>query len=428
MEMSLATALAVTVVMILLSGFFSGSEIAFIQSSRVRMAIDATRSGFVDRIIRKFTAHEDMFISTMLIGNNGVLVVYGITISVILNPILERWFNHNEALVLVCNTFFSTLIILLAGEFLPKAAFRINPNKTIRLLAFPLYLIYLVLYPVAWFVSRISDGLKHLFGIKDLPAEVNYNSLTMEQLDDYIEETIENVGSSSSVENEVKIFRNAIDFKDTQIGECMRPRNEIVAVALDGVNREDLLARFIDTGLSKIVVYREDIDDIAGYIHISELFNTGNDWRKCLKPVLYAPETMLANKMMRKMISEKRSMVIVVDEYGGTAGLATLEDLVEEIFGEIEDEHDRDNTWGRELPDGSYEFSGRAEISAINQEYGLNLKESDEYHTVAGFLLDHIGKMPSEGEEYEIGGFRFVVTRMDATKILQIRIYKLNIL
>ena len=411
--------------MVLLSGFFSGSEIAFIQSSKVRMAIDATRSGFIDRIISRFTAHEDMFISTMLIGNNVVLVVYGITISVIINPILEGWFHHNEALVLVCNTLFSTLIILLGGEFLPKATFRINPNKTIRIMAFPLYLIYLLLYPVAWFVARISDGLKKLFGIKEAEGEEgDHKPLTMEELDDYIEETIEQVGSADKVENEVKIFRNAMDFKDTQIGECMRPRNEIVAVPLDGVSREELLKKFIETGLSKIVVFREDIDDIAGYIHISELFSAGGDWRRCLKPVLYTPETMLANKMMRKMIAEKRSMVIVVDEYGGTAGLATLEDLVEEIFGEIEDEHDRSGDWGTLLADGNWQFSGRAEISAINDEFGLGLKESEGYHTIAGYLLEHIGKMPAEGETYEIGDYTFRVTRMDAMKILEITVSK----
>lgn len=422
--MTLATAITLTAIMIILSGFFSGSEIAYIQSSRVRMAIDATNSGLVDRIIRRFTANEDMFISTMLIGNNTVLVIYGIAISLIINPILQRWFNQNEALVLVCNTVFSTLIILLAGEFLPKAAFRINPNKTIRLLALPLYFIYLLLYPVAWSVAKISNGLKRLFGIKDGDSEMDLSSLTMEQLDDYIEETIEQVGDSAKVENEVKIFRNAIDFKDTQIGECMRPRNEIVAVSLNGVNREDLLKKFTETGLSKIVVFREDIDDIAGYIHISELFNTGSDWRKCLKPVLYAPETKLANKMMRKMISEKRSMVIVVDEYGGTAGLATLEDLVEEIFGEIEDEHDRNNDWGRVLGEDRFEFSGRAEISAINEKYGLGLKEDEAYHTIAGYVLEHLGQMPVKGELYQIADLKFRVTDMDAVRILLIEVMK----
>ena len=419
-------AIVITAVMILLSGFFSGSEIAFIQSSKVRMAIDATNGGIVDRIIRRFTTHEDMFISTMLVGNNGVLVIYGITISIIINPILERWFEGNEALVLICNTLFSTMIILLAGEFLPKAAFRINPNRTIRLLALPLYVIYLVLYPVTWAVSRFSNWMMHVFRIKDQDASTSSSTLTMEQLDDYLEESIEHVGDAAKVENEVKIFRNAIDFKDTQIGECMRPRNEIVAVSMEGTDRQGLTELFMETGLSKIVVYKDDIDDIAGYFHISELFNYGADWRKCLKPVLYAPETMLANKMMRKMIADKRSMVIVVDEYGGTAGLATLEDLVEEIFGEIEDEHDHDTSWGKEVSPGVYEFSGRAEISAVNEEYGLNLRESDEYHTIAGYLLEHIGKMPVVNEEYPIGDYLFCATEMEAMKIIKVKVSKIT--
>ena len=422
--MSLTLAIILTSVMILLSGFFSGSEIAFVQSSRVRMAIDATRGGLIDRIIHKFTSHEDMFISTMLVGNNGVLVIYGITISIIINPILENWFDHNEALVLICNTLFSTLLILLAGEFLPKTAFRVNPNKTMRALALPLYLIYLILYPVSWFVSWISKGLKHLFGIKDVEND-HGGALTLEQLDDYVEETIDTVKNPEAVENEVKIFRNAMDFKDTQISECMKPRNEIVALSLQNATYENLRKTFVDTGLSKIIVYREDIDDIVGYIHISELFNPGSDLRKCLKPVIYTPDTMLANKMMRKMISEKKSVVIVVDEFGGTAGLATLEDLVEEIFGEIEDEHDRNVSWGKALPDGGYEFSGRAEVEAINEEFGLELKESEEYHTIAGYILDHLGCMPTRGEEVTIGAYRFVVEDMEAMRINRILVYKL---
>lgn len=426
MEIPLATAVTLTVVMIIFSGFFSGSEIAFVQSSRVRMAIDATRGGWVDRIIRLFTTHEDMFISTLLIGNNAVLVVYGITISVIINPILEGWFHHNEALVLVCNTLFSTLVILLAGEFVPKTVFRINPNLSMRIFALPLYLIYLALYPVSWMVYGISNLLKKLFGIADVESEGGIKSLTMEQLDTYIEENIESAADNREVENEVKIFRNAIDFKDTQISECMRPRNEIVAVSLEGTDYEELRRKFIATGLSKIVVFNEDIDDIVGYIHISELFSYKTDWQKFLKPVLFTPETMLANKMMRKMLLEKRSMVIVVDEFGGTAGLVTLEDLVEEIFGEIEDEHDRTNAWGKELPGGGFQFSGRAEIEAINERYDLDIRESEDYHTIAGYLLEHIGAMPRQGESYEFDGYEFKITKMDAMKILEIQMFRKN--
>lgn len=419
--MNLTTAIVLTCVMILLSGIFSGSEIAFVQSSRVRMAIDATRGGWIDKIIRRFSDHEDMFISTLLVGNNTVLVIYGITISILINPTLEKWFNHNEALVLVCNTLFSTMVILLTGEFLPKATFRINPNLTIRILALPLFIFYLCLYPVSWLVSKISDGLKKLFGINDLDEDRNH-PITVEQLDDYIEENIDSVGSIKAVENEVKIFRNAIDFKDTQIGECMIPRNEIVALPLDSTTKDELKQKFIETGLSKIVVYNEDIDDVVGYIHISELFNTADNWKECLKQVIFTPETMLANKMMRRMIAEKRSLVIVVDEFGGTAGLVTLEDLVEEIFGEIEDEHDRNNSWGKKISENLYSFSGRAEISSINEEYNLDLKESDEYHTIAGFLLESIGRMPVEGEVYSIGNYDFKVTKMSETRILEIEV------
>ena len=423
MDMPIASAVTLTIIMIIFSGLFSGSEIAFVQSSRVRMAIDATRGGLIDRIIRLFNAHEDMFISTLLVGNNVVLVIYGITISILVNPAFENWFDHNEALVLICNTVFSTGVILIAGEFLPKATFRINPNVTIRLLALPLFVIYLMLYPVSWFVSIVSKGLMKLFGIHD--SGESTDMLTMEQLDSYLEQNIEGKGEATQeVENEVKIFHKAIDFKDTQIGECMIPRNEIVAVPIGNTTAEELRKRFIATGLSKIVVYKNDIDDIVGYIHVAELFTPGVDWTACIKPVIHTPETMLANKMMRRMLAEKRSMVIVVDEFGGTAGLVTLEDLVEEIFGEFEDEHDHDRSWGHALSDGGFEFSGRAEISAIRDRYGLDLKESDEYHTIAGFLLENLGAMPVEGEEYEIDGLLFKVIKMSASRILLIEVRK----
>ncbi len=420
--MSLATAIIVTVIALLLSALFSGSEIAFVQSSKVRMEIDAARGGLIDRIIRGFSRHEDMFISTLLVGNNVVLVVYGITFSIIINPILEKWLP-NEALVLIVNTLLSTGVVLIAGEFVPKATFRINPNFMIRLFALPLYLIYLVLYPVSLLVSAISKGLMKLFGISsDDSAD---DKLTMDELDDYLQQQIDDNPHKQSVENEVKIFRNAVDFKDTTIGECMIPRNEIVAVGIDMVSREELIRKFIATGLSKIVVFKEDIDDVLGYIHVSELFNVEADWRKRLKPVIFTPETMLANKMMRRMLSEKKSMAIVVDEFGGTAGLATLEDLVEEIFGEIEDEHDRKRLLAREVSPGVYEFSGRAEIENINEEFGLDIKESEEYHTLGGYILDELGELPKQDDSFEINDLKFTIIKMATTRIELVKVEKL---
>ncbi len=424
MELPLSLAIVITVVAIIFSGLFSGSEIAFVQSSKVRREIDATRGGIVNAILRLFSRHEDMFISTLLVGNNVVLVIYGIAFSALINPVLKKWFNNSEALVLISNTLLSTGIILITGEFLPKTSFRINPNFMMRLLALPLYLLYLIFYPVSLLVSGISKGLMKLAGIKSDPA--GSQLLTMDELDDYIQQSIEDNTGRQEVENEVKIFRKAIDFKDTQIVDCMTPRNEVVAVPLEGTSRQTLTDLFIRTGLSKIVVYREDIDDVVGYIHISELFNCDADWTLKIKKVMFTPETMLANKMMRRMLAEKKSMAIVVDEFGGMAGLVTLEDMVEEIFGEIEDEHDRKRIVARRIGVDSFIFSGRAEISAINEEFGLNIRESEQYHTIAGYILDSLEALPREGDVFDIANLKFTVKKMSTTRIELLKVEKIN--
>lgn len=421
--MSLATAIVLTIIALVLSALFSGSEIAFVQSDKVRMEIDAAGKGVIDKILRRFSHHEDVFISTMLVGNNIVLVVYGITFGIILTPIFQRWF-HNEALVLIVNTILSTLVVLLAGEFMPKTIFRINPNFMIRLFALPLYIIYWLLYPISLVVSGISKRLMKLFGIGSEPDKKH--GLTIEELDTFLQDQIENIPDKGEIENEVKIFSNAIDFKDTQISECMIPRNEIVAVAIADLEREDLIKKFITTGLSKIVVFKEDIDDVLGYIHISELFNIKADLKRKLKPVIFTPETMLANKMMRRMLSEKKSMAIVVDEYGGTAGLVTLEDLVEEIFGEIEDEHDRNKIIMKEIASGVYEVSGRAEIENLNDKFDLGLDEEEDYETIGGFILHQSGELPEAGYSFEAGNYRFTVVKMSVARIELVRIEKIR--
>lgn len=421
--MDLATAIALTVVALVLSGLFSGSEIAFVQSDKVRMEIDAAGKGVIDRILRRFAHHEDVFISTMLVGNNVVLVVYSMAFAIILTPICHRWFD-NEALTLIVNTVISTGVVLIAGEFLPKTIFRINPNFMIRLLALPLYLVYWVLYPVSRLVSWISKGMMKLFGIGE--EEDRKEGLTIDELDTFLQDQIDSVSDKTEIENEVKIFSNAIDFKDTQISECMIPRNEIVGVEIEDMNREDLIKKFIATGLSKIVVYKEDIDDVLGYIHISELFNVEAELKKKLKPVIFTPESMLANKMMRRMLSEKKSMTIVVDEYGGTAGLVTLEDLVEEIFGEIEDEHDRNKILMKETEPGVYEVSGRAEIENVNEQFGLGLDEDEDFHTIGGLVLNNSGELPAEGYSFETEGYKFTVVKMSAARIELVRIEKMN--
>lgn len=417
--MSVTLAFIITIVAIIFSGLFSGTEIAFIQSNKVRIEIDATKGGFINKIISKFNSNQDMFISTILVGNNIVLVVYGITISVILNPMLQQIYN-NEAFILIANTIVSTGIILITGEFVPKTVFRINPNLMLKLFALPVLIIYVLLYPISLFISWISRQLMKLIGVKD--EQVETSSITMDELDNYIQQTIEEQKGKEEVENEVKIFRNAIDFKDTHIGDCMIPRNEIVAVDMETTTKEQLINTFVATGLSKIVVYKEDIDNVCGYIHVAELLDAEVEWKERIKPVVFTPETMLANKMMRRLMAEKKSMAIVVDEFGGTCGLVTLEDLVEEIFGEIEDEHDRQKLVERKIGENEYEFSGRVEIEHINEKFDLDIKESESYHTIAGYILDNLESLPSQGDVFELGDLKFTILNMSAARIELIKV------
>lgn len=417
--MSVTLAFIITIVAIIFSGLFSGTEIAFIQSNKVRIEIDATKGGFINKIISKFNSNQDMFISTILVGNNIVLVVYGITISVILNPMLQQIYN-NEAFILIANTILSTGIILITGEFIPKTVFRINPNLMLKLFALPVLIIYVLLYPISLFISWISRQLMKLIGVKD--EQVETSSITMDELDNYIQQTIDEQKGKEEVENEVKIFRNAIDFKDTHIGDCMIPRNEIVAVDMETTTKEQLINTFVATGLSKIVVYKEDIDNVCGYIHVAELLDAEVEWKERIKPVVFTPETMLANKMMRRLMAEKKSMAIVVDEFGGTCGLVTLEDLVEEIFGEIEDEHDRQKLVERKIGENEYEFSGRVEIEHINEKFDLDIKESESYHTIAGYILDNLESLPSQGDVFELGDLKFTILNMSAARIELIKV------
>lgn len=419
--MSVTLAFIITIVAIIFSGLFSGTEIAFIQSNKVRIEIDATKGGFINKIISKFNSNQDMFISTILVGNNIVLVVYGITISVILNPMLQQIWN-NEAFILIANTIVSTGIILITGEFLPKTVFRINPNLMLKLFALPVSIIYVLLYPISLFTSWISRQLMKLIGVKD--DQVETSSITMDELDNYIQQTIDEQKGKEEVENEVKIFRNAIDFKDTHIGDCMIPRNEIVAIDMETTTKEQLINTFVATGLSKIVVYKEDIDNVCGYIHVAELLDAEVEWKERIKPVVFTPETMLANKMMRRLMAEKKSMAIVVDEFGGTCGLVTLEDLVEEIFGEIEDEHDRQKLVEHKIGENEYEFSGRVEIEHINEKFDLDIKESESYHTIAGYILDNLESLPSQGDVFELGELKFTILNMSAARIELIKVEK----
>ncbi|MBR0023102.1 MAG: HlyC/CorC family transporter [Muribaculaceae bacterium] len=392
-------------------------EIAFVSSNKVKAEIDIKKGGLVSQILNIFYAHRETFISTLLVGNNIVNVVYGIGIAWLLKEPLENWLGDNQALVLLVQTIISTAIVLVMSEFLPKTVFRINPNKSLRIFAVPLLMLYLILYPISKFTSWLSMVLMRLFGIKNEKDEIRL--ISVGELDDYLQENIDKIeDENKEVEREVKLFENALDFSDTRLRDCMIPRNEIVGVDIAETSREELSALFTRSGLSKLVVYHDDIDNVLGFIQVSEMFKPADvNWKDQIKPVIVAPETMLAKKMMQNLLKEKKSMAIVVDEFGGTAGMITLEDLVEEIFGDIEDEHDRRKLVARKTGENSYEFSGRMEIERINEQFHLDLPESDDYQTIAGYIVNRLEMIPNQGEEHTIDRFTVAIAKKNGARL-----------
>ena len=418
--MDITTWLIIGIVSMLLSALFSGCEMAYVTSDRVRVEIDVKQGGIIARIIDRFYANSEFFISSILVGNNIVLVIYGMAAAALLEPVLERWLS-NEALILIAQTLISTGIILLAGEFIPKTIFGINPNRSLKVFALPVYVFYILLYPLSLFSTWLSRCLMKVLCVKG--SATGLRAISIGDLNDYLEETIDTMEEKKTrVENEVKIFHNALDFSSTHLRDCMIPRNEIVAVNIDNATRETLSEMFTRTGRSKIIVYRDDIDTVLGYIHVRELFDPDSEWRDHIMPVLYAPENLLAKKMMRRMLQQKRSVAIVIDEFGGTAGLITLEDLVEEIFGDIQDEHDTNKLTGKIIAPGIFEFSGRSEIAEINEHFDLDLPEDDASQTLAGYILHSTGTIPAEGDTVMIEELRFDILKKSANRLELIRL------
>ena len=414
--------LIIALIALLFSAFFSGMEIAFVSSNKVRAEIEMSRGGIINRILNIYYSNREMFISTLLIGNNIANIVYSMAMAGLLAKPLMQWIGTgDDALKLLVQTIIATIIILIFGEFVPKTIFRINPNASLRTASIPLFMVYCILYPISLFTEWLSAALMKLFGIKIDSTRVRL--LTVDELDAYLQENIDKrEDENKTVEREVKIFENALDFSDTRLRDCMVPRNEIIAVDVEDTSRDDLVKLFTRSGLSKIVVYQESIDNVIGFIQVSELFVTQVDWKTRLKPVVFAPEALLARKMMQQLMGEKRSMAIVIDEFGGTSGMVTLEDLVEEIFGEIEDEHDRNRLTARQLSDTAYEFSGRMEIEEINERFHLDIPESDDYQTLAGYLLAENEAIPNVGEVFDLPPYRFTIERKTAARIELIRV------
>lgn len=413
----------IAAVSLVFSALFSGTEIAYITSDRVRVELDVKSGGLLSRIISMFYRDEDLFISTILVGNNIMLVVYGMGAAYLIEQCWLDAYHLPQSLLLIISTLISTGVILITGEFFPKTVFRINPYTSLKIFALPIALFYIILLPVSLFTSWLSKALMRLFGIRTTATRMGM--LSIGDLNQYLEKTIDEVNPDREpVENEVKIFHNALDFSTTHLRDCMLPRNEMIAVNIDTTDRDTLSSLFTTTGRSKIIVYRDDIDNILGYIHVSELFHPDTDWKEHVHPVIYAPETLLAKKMMRRLLAEKRSIAIVVDEFGGTAGLVTLEDLVEEIFGDIRDEHDTDNTLVKQIAPDVFEISGRCEITDLNENFGFDIPEEDDYQTLAGFILHSTGTIPDSGETIMLGELKIDILKKSANRLELLRVTK----
>ncbi len=397
------------------SAFFSGMEIAFVSSSKLRFEVDKSSQSFSGKLLSVFYDNPNNYISTMLVGNNIALVVYGIMMSRIIDDFLIAHISDNPALLLLIDTLISTLIILVVGEFLPKTVFKINPNATLRFFALPTFFIYCLLYPISKFATACARGVLRLFGIR-LNKETSTKAFTKMDLDYFIQSSIRQGNGNENVDTEVKIFQNALDFSNLRIRDCMVHRTEIEAVDKN-TSAEELMRVFVETGYSKIIVYEDTIDNVIGYIHSSEMFKRTASWQENITKMPFVPESMQAQRLMEQFLQQKKSLAVVVDEFGGTAGIISLEDIVEELFGEIEDEHDVDDHIAKRNDDGTYLLSARLEIERINEMFGLNLPVSDEYQTLAGLILYHYKNFPKMHEVIRVGQFLFKITKVESNKI-----------
>lgn len=401
------------IISLTLSAFFSGMEIAFVSSNRMLAEMDKEKNGFAQKCIHIFYKNPNGFVSTMLVGNNIVLVLYGILFANLFNATL--FLSFPPATQVILNTLLSTLIVVFTGEFIPKLLFKSSPNSLLTFFSPLAYLFFIILWPISRFSTFLSRMILKSIGVK-MDEIKNNGTFTKVDLDYLLQSSIDNAKNDGSIEEEVKIFQNALDFTDTKVKDCMIPRTEINAVDID-CTATDLQQMFIESGNSKIIVYKEDIDHIVGYIHSSEMFKNFQEWREHVREMPFVPETMPAQKLMQTFLQQKKSLGVVIDEFGGTSGIISLEDIVEEIFGEIEDEHDNSNYIAKQITDNEYILSARLEIEKVNDMFGLDLPENDDYMTISGFILYEYQSFPKLNELVKIGKFEFKIIKNTMTKI-----------
>lgn len=415
----MTTSLIIILVCLLLSAFFSGMEIAFLTSNKLRIEIDKSNKGVSQALIDLFVSNSGMYITTILVGNNVVMVIYGIFMSELLLQNLA-FLNLSVGAELFVETVISTLIILVFAEFLPKTVFRLRSNLFLKVFAVPVFLFYLLFFPLSYFSVWLGGILLRLFTGKKLENKEENRAFGKIDLNNLIEEGETGAQEEEEV-HEIKLFRNALDFSEVKLRECIVPRPDVVALSIDS-SIEELSQLFIKTGLSRILIYKESIDDIIGYVHISALFHNPPTISKALSKVLIVPETMAAQRLLNLFFKDQKSIAVVVDEFGVTAGIVTTEDIMEEIFGEIEDEHDHLNLKEEMLSPHEYIFSGRLEVDYLNEKYRLELEEREEYETLAGLILYFNQSIPQEGEVIEMGDVTFTILRVKNARIEEVKV------
>lgn len=397
-----------------LSAFFSGMEIAFVSSNRMLAEMDREGNSIAKNIISRFYNHPNGFVSTMLVGNNIVLVVYGILVARLFDNTIFS--SLDDGMKVTADTLLSTLVILFTGEFLPKILFKNNANRLLSVFSVPAYLFYIILWPISRFSTLVSKYLLRLVGIR-METESDDDGFSKVDLDYLVQSSIENAQSDDEINEEVKIFQNALDFSDCKVRDCMVPRTEVNAVDVNDCTVDELMQKFVESGNSKIIVYDSDIDHIIGYIHSSEMFRNRDNWRECVCKMPFVPETMAAQKLMHIFLQQKKSLGVVVDEFGGTSGIVSLEDIVEEIFGDIEDEHDSTKYIATQVGENEYMLSARLEIDKVNDLFDLGLPESDDYMTIGGYILHEYQSFPKLNEVITIGRYEFRIIKSTMTKI-----------
>ncbi|PQJ78904.1 hemolysin family protein [Polaribacter porphyrae] len=403
----------IIVTSILLSAFFSGMEIAYVSANKMHIELEKKREGFIPKILTKITQKSSKFITTMLVGNNISLVIYSYYMGKLLIDILPLE-NYNDFSILLIQTLISTIVILITAEFLPKAIFRIYANEVLKLFALPAYIFYLIFHFFSEFITLISDFFLRVFFKTN--SDEQQTEFSKEELGHYISEQLETGNDDDEMDSEIQIFQNALEFQNLKAREVMVPRTEIISVEIhETVN--NLKKLFIETGLSKILIYKTSLDDVVGYVNAFELFKKPKTIKSILLPLEFVPESMMINDILNTLMKKRKSVAIVIDEYGGTSGMITVEDIVEELFGEIEDEHDSQEFLEEKISDTQFNFSARLEVDYLNEEYNLEIPKSEAYETLGGFIIEHTENIPEEKEIIEIEGFEVQILKMSGAKI-----------